>query len=305
MSPVEFNEISSRLVSDTVRDLRLTPAQASGVVGSSAHETGGFQFMQELRPVVQGSQGGYGFAQWTGGRRDNFEKWAKERGLDINSYEANYGFMRHEIETVPFERRRFDEVRNATTPGEAAKVFTERWLRPDKDHVRMGDRVNWTNRIVNEVVPTISFEPRVAPTPATPSLPLQSALLARGATDQALQSALNARVNAPPMPRPRPQQSQSPLGAIDAAAPRQPSPAMAYLGPFAPRQQAQQDLTQPGAVQRSVQAASQSQNPALQAALSARVSGRGRHGRQCLRAMQARTAPSQPAARLPRPCRHR
>ena len=36
--------------------------------------------MQEEKPIR--GEGGYGYAHWTGGRRDHFEKWSEENNLD-------------------------------------------------------------------------------------------------------------------------------------------------------------------------------------------------------------------------------
>lgn len=274
------NEIANRLISDLMADFGLTREQAAGVAGNFAHETLNFTRMQERGT----SRGGLGYAQWTGTRRTDFENWAAERGLDTGSYEANYGYLKHELETDPYERRQFMRVTAATTPEEAAQIVSNEFLRPGTPH--LDRRIDLATQFAGPATP------RVAPTPATPSLPLQSALLAASATDPNLQAALNARVNAPPMPRPRPQQPQSPLGAIDAAAPRQQSSAMAYIGPFTPQRQERSDLTMPGAVERSVQAASQATNPALQAALAARVGQGSRPPMPQSYAGQDRAAPS-------------
>ena len=69
---MDAGEIGPRLVADLARDFNLTPAQAAGIAGNLAHETGGFKHMQEIQPMIPGSRGGYGFAQWTGPRRRAF-----------------------------------------------------------------------------------------------------------------------------------------------------------------------------------------------------------------------------------------
>ena len=58
---------------------------------------GGFKQLQEKKPLIPGSRGGYGYAQWTGPRRTEFEAWSKARGLDPSSHEANAGFVEHEL----------------------------------------------------------------------------------------------------------------------------------------------------------------------------------------------------------------
>lgn len=115
--------IGNRLMGDLMRDYGLSQAQAAGIVGSLATESANFQTLQEINPMVPGSRGGWGFAQWTGPRRRAMESWSAERGLDLSSYDANYGYLRHELDNTP-EGRILDQVRQAKTPVEAAQIFT-------------------------------------------------------------------------------------------------------------------------------------------------------------------------------------
>lgn len=130
----KFHAIPDRLMADLQRDLGLTQAQAAGVVGNLATETGNFQHMQEINPVVKGSRGGFGYAQWTGPRRRQYEAWAQENGLDPTSYEANYGFLVHELTATP-ESRVMGDLTAAETPEQAAQVFSEQFLRPGIPHM--------------------------------------------------------------------------------------------------------------------------------------------------------------------------
>lgn len=92
-----FQSTSIKVMDLLMRDLGLTATQAAGVVGNLAHESGGFAIYQEQAPVA--GRGGAGWAQWTGPRRRAFERWAAGRGLELTSFEANYGFLKHELET--------------------------------------------------------------------------------------------------------------------------------------------------------------------------------------------------------------
>jgi hypothetical protein len=80
-----------------VRDAELTSDQACGLVGNLGYESNQFRTLQEMEPMVPGSAGGYGWAQWTGPRRRAFEKWAAEANLPPSSDAANYGFLLHEL----------------------------------------------------------------------------------------------------------------------------------------------------------------------------------------------------------------
>lgn len=128
------HEIGSRLMSDLQKELGLTKEQAAGFVGNLAHETGDFKFMQEIDPVVKGSRGGYGFAQWTGPRRKAFEAWAKENDMNISGYDANLGFLLHEINNTS-EGRFMDALRGASTVEDSARIVSNKYLRPGKPHL--------------------------------------------------------------------------------------------------------------------------------------------------------------------------
>jgi len=122
-------DVGKKLLGDLMSDFNLTREQAAGFVGNLDHETGGFKFMQEIKPVVPGSRGGYGFAQWTASRRVAFEDWAAERGLPLDSYEANYGYLKHELENTP-EGSVLEDLKNAKGVEEAATIVSEKFLRP-------------------------------------------------------------------------------------------------------------------------------------------------------------------------------
>lgn len=191
--------IASKLISDLKRDFGLTDAQAAGVVGNLMHESGGFQSLQEQNPGS--GRGGFGYAQWTGARRNAFENYASSNGLDPSSYEANYGYLKHEIATDPYERQQFNTVKAAKTAEEAARLVSENFLRPGTPN--LPSRVSYANQalgyagtpvpprdIPNAVGTQLSvIPPRVAPTPASvedrvtarntapaPISPLQAAL---------------------------------------------------------------------------------------------------------------------------------
>lgn len=127
-------EIGQRLMADLMRDFGLSPAAAAGFVGNLDHESGGFNILQEIDPMVEGSRGGWGYAQWTGPRRKQFEAWAAENGLDPSSYEANYGFLAHELSNTP-EGRVIQSLQGVDDPAIAAKVVSDTFLRPGIPHM--------------------------------------------------------------------------------------------------------------------------------------------------------------------------
>jgi len=122
-------DIGYQLKEDLQKELGISEEAAAGIVGNLHHETGGFEFMQEIEPLVEGSKGGYGFAQWTGPRRKQFMAWSKEKGLDPSSYEANKGFLIHEL-TQTSEGKVMNKLKDVNDPTEAARIFSDTFLRP-------------------------------------------------------------------------------------------------------------------------------------------------------------------------------
>jgi len=131
----KVSEVGMNLMGDLEETLGLTKEQAAGFVGNLDHETLGFKFMQEIKPTVKGSKGGYGFAQWTGSRRKAFEDWAQKNNAPINSYEANFGYLIHEIRNTS-EGRFMKNLEETTTAKEAARVVSELYLRPGKPDLK-------------------------------------------------------------------------------------------------------------------------------------------------------------------------
>lgn len=134
--------IAAKLLSDLKRDFGLTDEQAAGVVGNLMHESGGFNSLQEINP--SSGRGGYGYAQWTGPRRTAFENYATRNNLEPSSYEANYGYLKHELANDPYERRQFNTVKNARTAEEAARLVSENFLRPGNPN--LASRQNYANQ---------------------------------------------------------------------------------------------------------------------------------------------------------------
>lgn len=76
-----------------IADFGFSVEDAAAIMGNAGHESAGFEKMQEMKPTVKGSRGGYGWFQWTGPRRRAFEAYCERNKLDINSREANYAFL--------------------------------------------------------------------------------------------------------------------------------------------------------------------------------------------------------------------
>lgn len=65
--------------------------------------------------------GGFGLAQWTGGRQTGLINFAKQKGLDPGSIEAQADFLIHELQGP--EKAAGQSLRGAVSPEEAARRF--------------------------------------------------------------------------------------------------------------------------------------------------------------------------------------
>lgn len=80
-----------------MEDFGFDELDAAAIMGNLGHESGGLSTFQERSPTVPGSKGGWGWAQWTGSRRRDFESYAKRNGYDLRSDEANYKQLYREL----------------------------------------------------------------------------------------------------------------------------------------------------------------------------------------------------------------
>jgi hypothetical protein len=138
--PLGNDQITSRLMEDLQKDFNLTRTQAAGIVGNLSHETQGFEILQEVSPLA--GRGGIGYAQWTGARREAFERYVAERGLDITSYDANYGFLKQELRSG--EGQVLNKIRNTDSVNAATEIFSQDFLRPEIP--RMESRKSYANQ---------------------------------------------------------------------------------------------------------------------------------------------------------------
>ena len=139
-------ETAFKLIDDLKSNYDMTTEQAAGFVGNLWHETGGFKFMQELKPTVKGSRGGLAFAQWTGPRRTQFEGLLEELGdLPADSYEGNWAMITEEFDTT--ERGALNKILGATTVEDAATATSNFYLRPGKP--MLDKRIQNANMIYN------------------------------------------------------------------------------------------------------------------------------------------------------------
>lgn len=146
-----WDKLAPQVISRLSSDLNLTPQQAAGIVGQLGYESAGLQAINEVNPVVPGSRGGFGWAQWTGPRRRAFEQWAQQNRADIQDPETNYQFLLHELTATP-EGRVLDSIRKASDAQAAGRIFTDQFLRPGVP--AYDKRASWTEKALNFIIPT-------------------------------------------------------------------------------------------------------------------------------------------------------
>jgi hypothetical protein len=99
-----------------------TRGQAAGILGNFDAESGNNPRINEGGKVgAPLGVGGYGVAQWTGGRQKNLINFAKQKGLDPGSIEAQTDFLIYELKGS--EKRADQSLRGAVSPEESARRF--------------------------------------------------------------------------------------------------------------------------------------------------------------------------------------
>jgi hypothetical protein len=102
--------------------LKLTNAQIAGVLGNFSQESGFNPRVNEGGAVGSPlGKGGYGLAQWTGGRQTNLVNFAKQRKKDPGDPSLQTDFLISELEGP--ERSSLESLRGAVSPEQSALVF--------------------------------------------------------------------------------------------------------------------------------------------------------------------------------------
>lgn len=106
---------------------------ADGILGNIDVESGFNPGINEIAPVVPGSRGGFGLFQHTGPRRRALEAFAAENNRPLADIDTQLDFMAQELLTT--ERRAGEALAGAKTTEDAARIFSERFLRPGIPHL--------------------------------------------------------------------------------------------------------------------------------------------------------------------------
>lgn len=137
--------------------------EGAAIAGNTGHESGGYRFMQEIRPSVPGSAGGLGICQWTGPRRRAYVAFCSAKGLDPYSVEAGIAFLIHELETT--EKRSLEAVRRPGTLEDKVKAFENAFERSGVK--AYASRNKWAHLALD----AYSAKPVSVPVPPSPTAP--------------------------------------------------------------------------------------------------------------------------------------
>ena len=127
------NERKATVRDSLANELGISKESASGIVSNLDAESG-IRGINEKNPTVPGSRGGFGWAQWTGPRRVEFEQYATAHGMDPASDAANQGFLVQELRTK-FPGVLAQLQRGGITATESADIVARGYIIPPGDKI--------------------------------------------------------------------------------------------------------------------------------------------------------------------------
>ena len=110
-----------------VSTLGVSPVDAGAILSNFHAESGLNAGINEIRPVIPGSRGGYGLAQWTGPRRVALEDFAQQNKLDVSQPATQLAFMKQELQQPEYAGV-LKAMQAAQTPEEKAAIFFHGYL---------------------------------------------------------------------------------------------------------------------------------------------------------------------------------
>lgn len=157
-----FSATAPHVMADLMRDFPIGAEDAAAILGNIGHECQGFRTLQEIKPVVAGSAGGYGWAQWTGPRRRAYEAFCKTLSVDPASDKANYGFLLEEL---------LGSYKAAIAAVKAAKDLRAKVVAFESHYLWAGvksydDRLAWAQKALTAYRTSSPPPPDIEPTPA-------------------------------------------------------------------------------------------------------------------------------------------
>lgn len=113
-------------------DRGLQPHIADAFILNFQDESGLNPGINEAKPLVPGSRGGYGLYQLTGPRRREYEAFAAQRGVPLDSADAQLDFLMNELQGS--EAGAAKSILSAPDTATAAQAIVNNFLRPAPEH---------------------------------------------------------------------------------------------------------------------------------------------------------------------------
>lgn len=142
---------------------------ADGFIMNFQDESGLNPGINEIAPIVPGSRGGFGLAQWTGPRRKALEAFAAERGMPVSDPGVQMDFLMTELQGP--EAAAWEKISGAQNAGEAGAAIVNSFLRPAEEHRRAREA-----EYLGGTAPSGSAAPAPTSAPAIPINELYMAL---------------------------------------------------------------------------------------------------------------------------------
>lgn len=162
-----FDARGAWVIKHLMADLDLTAEQAAGIVGNLGGESG-LAAIQERNPIA--GAGGFGWAQWTGPRREAFGRWCDDHHLSMTSDAANYGFLLEELRNE--QAHSLEQLKKTTTVDAATYTFEVYFERPSDPEGGKAPRIAFAKRALAAYsTQAVRIPPRPAPPPASQPVP--------------------------------------------------------------------------------------------------------------------------------------
>lgn len=106
---------------------------ADGFLMNFKDESGLNPGINEAKPLVPGSRGGFGLAQWTGPRRVGLEQYAAAKGTPVSDVNLQLDYLSNELKGP--EAAAAQSIMATNTPGDAAAAIAKSFLRPAPENL--------------------------------------------------------------------------------------------------------------------------------------------------------------------------
>jgi len=140
-----FKEKAPWVMATLMADFGIGVLDAAAIVGNGGYESDGLRPINEAKPTVPGSRGGYSWFQWTGSRRVAFEAYCARNGLDKSSDVAAYKWLF--VELKGDERRAIPAIQRKNTLIEKVEAFEVTYERAGIKNYPA--RIEWAQRALD------------------------------------------------------------------------------------------------------------------------------------------------------------